>query len=212
MVRTGARARALERLLIQAGFRPAEAEPPSARIEALPSETADVVYGLYRELGGQDEAARLRPGKWDLAFDGDLVVEIDEQLHFNRYRALTLAGEWAGCLPWRDDYLDYCRHREADCLADGRWGQRWTNPSCERLFGKAGPPGTLDYGGAPRWKQRALYDAVKDAFAVAGRGVRLVRLAIYDTVSGRALGEILEDASRIDPDALIALVDARVCE
>jgi len=210
MVRTGARARALEALLVRAGLRPAPEQPPSARIDDLPSDAAGRVVALYRQLGGQDEPARFRPGKWDLAFEHGLVIELDEQLHFNRYRALTLAGEWARLLPWRDEYLTYCRDREADCLADGRWGQRWTNPSCEKLFGPADPPGTFHGAGAPRWKQRALYDAMKDAAALASTAVRLARLAVYDKVEGIELGAGLEGQIRIDPAALASFVDSRL--
>jgi hypothetical protein len=41
----------------------------------------------------------LRPGAWDLVFADGLVVELDEELHFNRYRAQSLQNEWATDLP-----------------------------------------------------------------------------------------------------------------
>lgn len=145
-----------------------------------------------------------------MAFEHGLVIELDEQLHFNRYRAMSLTVEWARTLPWHDDYLTYCRDREADCLADGRWGQRWTNPSCEKLFGSADPPGTFQGAGAPRWKQRALYDAIRDAVALAGTTVRLARLAIYDKVEGIELGAGLEGYKPVEPAALAAFVDSRL--
>ena len=162
----------------------------------------------FGHLGGHDGSGRLQPGPWDLAFENGLVVELDEQLHFNRYRARTLHADWTEPLPWRDVYLVYCRDRERDCLADGRWGQRWTNPSCERLFGLAGPPGTFDQGGAPRWKQRALYDALKDMSALVG-SVKLARLAIYDVVDGVDLHTALEGQTEIDPGALVSFTGSR---
>ena len=177
----------------------------------MPAEAAAGIVELFRLLGGHDGADRLRPGAWDLAFEGGLLIELDEQLHFNRYRATTLHGDWIRPLPWRDSYLVFCREREQDCLADGRWGQRWTNPSCERLFGPADPPGTFERGGAPRWKQRALYDALKDMLAVAG-SVKLARLAIYDLIEGIELQDALEGRADIDPMALVAFAQSRVSE
>ena len=122
----------------------------------------DELMELYRRFGGQDEVPTLRPGPWDLVLEGRLVVLADEELHFNRYRALTLSVSWSTDLPWRAPYLGYCGQHEDECLSAGSWGKRWTNPSCERMFGTSDHVGELDGAGAPRWKQRALYDAMKD--------------------------------------------------
>ncbi len=209
MVKTGARARRLEALLIHAGLRRSDEQPPRARVDDLPADLRREIDSLYRDLGGRAEAPSLRPGTWDLVFGGGLVIELDEELHFNRYRGLSLSVDWTKGLPWATDYLNYCAEYEDTCLADGRWGKRWTNPSCEKLFGPAGTPGSFSAGGAPRWKQRALYDAIKDAFALAGMGVRLARLAVYDRCDGIALGAILAGSERVDPDALASLVKER---
>ena len=48
----------------------------------------DHIKELYRRLGGPLDSPTLRPGGWDLAFSGELVVELDEELHFNQYRRL----------------------------------------------------------------------------------------------------------------------------
>lgn len=78
-------------------------------------------------------------GAWDLAFTGGLVVEFDEELHFNRYRAQTLLAFRASALPWQADYLDYCTRFEQQCLIAGRWGRRWTTRPCEAIFGPPVP-------------------------------------------------------------------------
>ena len=91
MVKTGARAAVLERLLLIAGYRPA-ARPPPPRLESLSADAHESVINLYRALGGRSDVPRLRPGAWDLSFEDGLVVELDEELHFNRYRGQTLAG------------------------------------------------------------------------------------------------------------------------
>ncbi len=152
----------------------------------------------------------LRPGAWDLTLAGGVVVELDEELHFNRYRTRTLTAPWARKLPWRDAYLAMCARHEDECVRAGSWGKRWTNESCERMFGRAAPAADLDApGGAPRWKQRALYDAVKDAVGSAPGRLRLVRLAVHDEIGGVSLGAVLEGRGRVAPRDLRALVEAR---
>lgn len=209
MVKTGARAGALEGLLERAGYRPTVGRPDPPRMIDLSPRAANRVLELYRALGGTSSAASFRPGAWDLAFEGGLVVELDEELHFNRYRALTLNPGWAKQLPWRADYLVFSSEHEPECLAAARWGARWTNPSCERLFGAADPPGTFGPGGAPRWKQRALYDAMKDAAAVGHSDLGLARLSTVDMIGRVRLNDVLRKHSDVDLDAMRDLVDRR---
>lgn len=208
MVRTGQRAGVLAALLTDAGLTVLASRPAAPRIESLPPPLRDDLLTLYRLLGGRSERPVFRPGAWDLALTSGAVVELDEELHFNRYRALTLERPWSTSLPWRKDYLAMCRGHEQECVRAGSWGKRWTNPSCEAMFGPPGPPGDLD-AGAPRWKQRALYDAIKDAQAATGFGPPLVRLAVHDPVGGTTLGTALEGRATADPDALRDLVSRR---
>lgn len=206
MVKTGARALALKDLLVRSGLKLGSTSPPAPRLSTLPSEVTEEVIELYRKLGGTSESPRLLPGAWDLSFDG-LLIELDEELHFNRYRSLTLSQPWSVSLPWAAPYLALCDVHEPECLAAGRWGRRWTSPSCESLFGVADPPGTLGRSGAPRWKQRALYDAMKDA-STAG-DVRLARLSTHDQIDGVRLDSALAGKAQIDLDELSELVKQR---
>lgn len=155
-------------------------------------------------------APALRPGGWDLQFGEVAVVELDEELHFNRYRAMTLSASWTARLPWTDHYLRYCREHEDDCLSAGRWGKRWTNPSSERMFGKPAPPGELPGAGAPRWKQRALYDAMKDLGPAAGLRVRLARVSVHDHVEEQRLWDVLEGNAAVPADAIREFVEGRI--
>ncbi len=59
-----------------------------------------------------------------------------------------------------------------------------------------------DTMGAPRWKQRALYDAMKDAAALTGAGMRLARLATVDVVADSKLGAVLEGRAIVELGAL----------
>src|SRR5688572_1958708 len=120
MVRTGGREEALARLLVAAGWTPASA-PPRPQLADLTQGLATELLDLYRRLGGTQDDPVFRPGGWDLSFEGGLVVELDEELHFNRYRAATLETSWSGVLPWCADYRSFCKDHEGRCLAAGRW-------------------------------------------------------------------------------------------
>jgi hypothetical protein len=210
VIRTGKRTEVLADALTASGLKrlSKDSVPMPPRASNLPNEIADEALSLYRNLGGTQAQPNLRPGPWDLVFDGLLVVEFDEELHFNRYRAQTLTASWERSLPWTVDYRRHCVDCEAECLAAGAWGRRWTNDSAGRMF-SGGKPGELDGEGAPRWKQRALYDALKDTVAVWGRGVRLARVATYDRVGGLLLGAMLDGVSPLDVSAIRELVETR---
>jgi hypothetical protein len=203
MARTGKRANTLKAVLAAAGLGPTADKLP----RPAGAEHHDELLALYRQLGGRIDVPTWRPGGWDLTFDGRLLVELDEQLHFNRYRALTLQSSWSTDLPWTAAYRTYCTVHEARCLKDGCSQQRWTNPSCARNF-SGGPAGDLD-AGAPRWKQRAFYDAMKDTLPTSGLALTFARVSIYDTVNGELLDDVLEERAHVDPNAVLALVRAR---
>ena len=209
MVRTGARAQALQKLLNRAGLVSAASNPAAPRLDDLSDEAKAQVVAAYRALGGTEPVRPPRPGAWDLAFEGGLVVELDEELHFNRYRAKTLEPPWSADLPWYEDYQGFCRHYETKCLDAGKWGKRWTTPSCESMFGPPGDVGELEGPGAPRWKQRALYDAMKDITALASGAVRLARLSVWDTIGDITLGDALVVGAPVDSGRLRDLVHAR---
>ena len=188
MVRTGRRVDALRAIMRHLGH-----------VEVLKKPAA-------RELGGILAAPKLAPGSWDIAYSNGSVVELDEDMHFNRYRLTTLDAPWAPQLPWAKDYRGYSVRGEG---RSGAGGKRWTNPSAEKMFGSADPDGVFGQHGAPRWKQRALYDSMKDAAAAAGN-VRLARVSIYDVVEGRPLNEVLYGRAKVAPEAVAELVIRRM--
>ena len=139
-----------------------------------------------------------------------ILIELDEELHFNRYRKMTLERPWAASLPWAMSYEEDCDTREAECLRSATWGKRWSNPSSARMFGAGAPAGELGAdGGAPRWKQRALYDAIKDAAALES-DLRVARLSVFDDVSGVLLGVALEGRHGVVLDKLLTLLADRM--
>lgn len=126
---------------------------------------------------------------WDIEFQG-IAVELDEQLHFNRYRAITLSSpayEELKSFP-RINYRSFCTQFEEPCLRAGSHGKRWTNPSCEKQFGVSPPRGQLEGLGPARWRQRAFYDFLKDLSSLI-IGQPVVRIAIWDQIQ---IGEKFE--------------------
>jgi hypothetical protein len=205
MGRVGGRAHALAVLLTRAGL--IQVEPASVqRLRELPKDRVEAIRDLYDALGGvSDRFDALRPGSWDLAFSRGLVVELDEEQHFNRYRLHTLTGAWANGMPWTADYIDYCERFEADCLRFGKGQGRWRNHSSERFFGVGAEPGNFQDVGSPRWRQRALYDAFKDAVP----GVRLARISVHDRVGDLSLDSILRSTDETHAGAVLDLVRTR---
>jgi hypothetical protein len=167
---------------------------PPPRVVDLPKDAAAEVAGLYRELGGRKEPGSLRPGAWDVLVDG-VLVELDEQLHFNRYRAVTLQARSytrMSRFPLAS-YQSFCETREDVCLRHGKGQGRWTNSSTEAHFGPAGPRGGLSGNGSPRWKQRAVYDLMKDLTQLDAGAAPLARISIWDPLPGFP-GLTVEDA------------------
>ena len=147
----------------------------------------------YQLLGGIQSGFPLNLRDWDLEFD-NIAIELDEQLHFNRYRSVTLESNVYRDLPTfpLDAYRTYCAQYEPRCLQAGGYGGKWTNGSCERQFGLGSPPKNLSGNGAPRWKQRAFYDFVKDLSPLV-IDVPIVRLAIWDSVNDAGATRSVED-------------------
>jgi hypothetical protein len=77
------------------------------------------------------------------------------------------------------------------------------------MFGRGDAPGDFSDGESPRWKQRALYDAIKDAFALSTTSHRVARLSIYDKIEGWELGAALERDVAFEAEALASLVGRR---
>jgi hypothetical protein len=175
-------------ILRAAGYTVLSKEIPfsAPRLGDLPGDDADGVLAVYRELGGVQQAPRLAPGSWDLLVH-DVLVELDEQLHFNRYRAITLDSPSYRKLPLFpvETYRTFCSAKEPACLKAGTGQKRWTSESTEAQFGPCAERGDLSGGGAPRWKQRAIYDLMKDLTQLEPDAPALARISIWDRLPGQ---------------------------
>lgn len=180
-----------------------------ARSHDLPRSVREDLVRLYRELGGVRADQDFATGRWDVVCRSGLIFEFDEDLHFNEYRAATLQPVWTGALPWKSAYVEFSdRHRDM-CLKAGGYGGKWANPSTDSMFG--GSDGVRNFNGlgSSRWKQRALYDSVKDAYALHTPGASLVRISIHDVVDGAGVNATLNSGRLLNADALRAFIEKR---
>ncbi|PLX14019.1 MAG: hypothetical protein C0594_00570, partial [Marinilabiliales bacterium] len=71
------------------------------------------LVSMYRKLGGVLNAPPTSFGAWDIVTK-DFIVELDEEQHFNRYRALTLDSEIYTEYKFFDVnlYKNYCKEFE----------------------------------------------------------------------------------------------------
>ena len=152
------------------------------------------IYHIYKKLGGIMDAFPTRVGHWDvfldrstaaekLGFGREAMIELDEEQHFNQYRLVTLdASFYSKLIAFPiDDYRQYCKLHEDTALRRGSHGGYWTNKAAEKQFGPAGVNGILSGNGAPRWKQRAFYDMLKDLASLI-IDIPLARISVWDYV------------------------------
>lgn len=201
--------------LTNAGFNISSGTLTYPTLDALKSsEYYDEVKSVYKNLGGILNEIPINLRKWDIEIDG-AALELDEFLHFNRYRKVTLeSGIYKNLIKFPlTEYQNYCKFYETNCIGAGSYGGKWTNDSCEKQFGKASPPKTLNGIGSPRWKQRAFYDFVKDLTSLL-YNFPLVRISIYDKVfvngSQRQVKEILDLSGPFGTEELYKLIKERM--
>lgn len=174
------------------------------------------VVRTYNKLGGILDVPPLSFGKWDICLDG-FIVELDEEQHFNRYRAVTLESYLYHVEKGFDivNYAKYCVDYENNCLKKSSWGKYWTSPSTEKQFGLPGIKGDLENIGSPRWRQRAFYDYLRDAFAIIYR-TPLVRISIYDKIIAKgqikSVGTILSVGNEAGLNEIVKFIEEKVIQ
>jgi len=178
------------------------------------SDINNEIQNIYEKLGGLLNPFPLNLRKWDIEVE-DIAVELDELLHFNRYRLQTLNSSLYSKLQKFpiSEYKSYCNSYESNCLSAGSYGGKWTNNSCQKQFGEGSAPGDLSGNGSPRWKQRAFYDFVKD-FNPILYGVPMVRISIWDKIQVNGstfnVGQILDNEMYNAGEQLFELIKSRV--
>ncbi|MEH0153817.1 hypothetical protein V6R21_06695 [Limibacter armeniacum] len=174
----------------------------------------DVTY-IYESLGGKGDLSRLKAPDWHIELDGNIVLQLDEQLHFNRFRNLTLRSAI-----YREDqgfsvqkFRTYSRKKEDECLKTGTQAKYWTTPFAEKHFGEGARQGDLKGGGAPAWKLLAFLDYWQDLTA-ALKPVKVIRISIWDELmlGGKlvSINDILTNPAEKEAEALVSYLKRRV--
>ena len=79
----------------------------------------DEILDIYKKLGGIQESFPINYS-WDIKYP-DFIIELDEELHFNRYRLITLNSSIYNSYRYFSigKYKEYCRLYENKCLSFG---------------------------------------------------------------------------------------------
>jgi len=169
------------------------------------------LMSVYKALGGRLDDIPIRFGAWDIVTDG-FIIELDEEQHFNRYRAQTLKSSLYEKWPYFDveSYKNYCIKFEDICLKKAKRGGYWSNSSTENQFGPAGDNGTFSGNGSPRWKQRAFYDYCRDLYSCVSR-MPVYRFSIYDAINTNGQQINLGDALLLcNEDAVVEYLKVKI--
>ena len=155
----------------------------------------DEILDIYKKLGGIQESFPINYS-WDIKYP-DFIIELDEELHFNRYRLITLNSSIYNSYRYFSigKYKEYCRLYENNCLSFGKYGNKWMSNSSEKFFLKSNDYGVLEGNGSSRWRQRAFNDFLKDVNSVI-RNKPVIRVSIYDEYDGETIGSILNRRDR----------------
>ena len=208
----------IERVLTTAGWKVVSGLHPPMRSlvsRLMADRTAhDAVRSVYSALGGRAPIQMWSPGRWDIETE-NVIVEFDEEQHFNRYRAMTLQCPLYSrfrVFPLRA-YRDFCRDREADCTRKAGTVGYWTKPGAQAHFGPPDPPKVFGICGSPRWKQRAFYDMLRDFAPLVLPDLAVVRIALWDElrICGRTqtIREALQALNDQVAEALVSLIRVR---
>jgi hypothetical protein len=137
----------------------------------------------YEGLGGRNSAICLPRLRMDFAIDRHLFL-VDDAVHFNRYRLLTLKNDLyqVFTFPWAVSYERLCRQQERACLQAGLQERIWNGPPlASKCFGKSEEFGDLSGNGAAGWKLNAYNDMQYDLISRL-HGFKLVRIPVYETI------------------------------
>lgn len=159
----------------------------------LGSQYREEIGQVYEHLSLEPLTSYPANGRYDIATP-DFIVELDEERHFNRYRAQTLNSELYSELHRfpLNQYKRFCFQFEQQCLRAAGWGNNWHTEPSDRQFGKSNSQRDLSGDGSSRWKQRAFYDYLKDVTQLV-TNKPLTRVSIYDKLEVNGAEKTIDD-------------------
>lgn len=153
------------------------------------------ILEIYKSFGGILKDYPIAFGDFDIV-TANGCIELDEENHFNRYRKITLQSNLYKEIKSFSvsNYISYCDTKESKA---GKSVSFWTNKSSQKQFGISSPEKDFSGNGPSRWKQRAFYDFLKDAYCII-TNKQLFRISIYDEINGVPVNAILKKQKNID--------------
>ncbi|HEY8400317.1 MAG TPA: hypothetical protein VIK89_03590 [Cytophagaceae bacterium] len=142
----------------------------------------DEAQETYVELGGKGSFP-VDPAPYAIELENAAII-LDDDLHFNRYRAITLRSQVYQKIKTVqvDNYKRFCRQFESECIKAGIAGDRWTNQRSESFFGLSQQErGDLSGNGSAEWKYKAFRDYLTDLANVIFKH-KVIRISIYDNL------------------------------
>ncbi len=155
----------------------------------------DEIKKVYKDLTGTLTKIPLRISNFSIKIDSKTFIELDDQLHFNRYRLQTLKSEiYQNCKLFNvEEHKRLCEEHEPTCLRIAGDTDRWKTNNSEKAFLKSGPEKKLEGNGSSRWKQKAFFDFIKDVYAIENE-INLKRVSVWETVKGNiTIKQILDE-------------------
>ena len=151
------------------------------------------IMKVYRDLGGKKNDYPINFRGFDIKLK-DVIVELDEERHFNRYRYETLNSpvydNWKGFSVRK--YKKWCNEYEENCLQSAHWGNSWQNKNSNEHFNISAKLSENKFSDASRWKQRAFFDYLRDVSSIL-MNVKLIRLSIYQRINYSSVTDLIKN-------------------
>lgn len=138
---------------------------------------------IFTDLDGNGKIPLLEKLKFDFKIGRNLFL-YDEEIHFNRYRLITLKSDlyFEFKFHFSDTQKRLCRTYEKECLKVGMQQRIWNGPPvAKHCFGEASEPGDFSGNGAIGWKLTAYNDAQFD-LQTRIHGYKLFRISPFETL------------------------------
>ncbi|PWJ42741.1 DUF7255 family protein [Sediminitomix flava] len=180
------------------------------------SKFKEEIFNTYHKLTGQKNNPNIKLSPWLIEIE-DVVIVLDEILHFNRYRGITLRSEIYNNLPSfpLSQYTRYCNQKENECLKPGGSLNNWSNQFAEIQFGPSSQRvGDFKGLGSSAWKLRAFKDYLQDISSLMTKDYKVLRISVWDQImnSGQlhSYNDLLLNPSEADKELIIKNIQRRI--
>jgi len=174
----------LEQIAYQAGKHSFQ-RIPQVEYDKIPEQYRKEVDELVKRWGGNPAKLKgFQPKPWLIEIENNIVICLDEHIHFNRYRLESLYQpfyqDFKGFL--LPNYQRYCRQYESECAKTANaTASVWTSKQSEYFFGQSAPIGDWSANGSSGLKMLALTQYLDD-LTVTCSPVKIIRISVWDNI------------------------------